>query len=58
MCYNSRPPHGGRGLKYSNAVGGKVGNELSPARGTWIEIGGAGGTNGGDGVVPRTGDVD
>ena len=34
----SRPPHGGRGLKYNVHHLGMISTESPPARGAWIEI--------------------
>ena len=35
----SRPPHGGRGLKYTGYTPVKIDDKSPPARGAWIEIG-------------------
>ena len=58
-CARSRPPHGGRGLKYLNhrAVL-DVAPRSPPARGAWIEIAALRWSFMPENVAPRTGGVD
>ena len=58
MALMSRPPHGGRGLKYSPILKDGDITLSSPSRGTWIEIDWTILFSSPYLVVPLTGDVD
>ena len=54
----SRPPRGGRGLKYVDVVYRMVNVESPPSRGAWIEISLRTGSYPSIGVAPLAGGVD
>ena len=54
----SRPPRGGRGLKFAETKVNMEGVKSPPSRGAWIEIAFRSSRNPGSAVAPLAGGVD